>query len=72
MSIVSDLPLGIDRPHRRQRHWAYDWTAERCALLRDLWAQQHLTARAIGKVLGCNRDAVIGKAHRMKLPSKRG
>lgn len=46
------------------------WTAEREALLRDLWLRGK-TASDIAETLGgVSRNAVIGKAHRLKLPSR--
>lgn len=54
------------------------WTDERVELLRKYWAEGH-TASQIAELLGdgLTRNAVIGKAHRMKLaarpsPLKRG
>src|SRR5262245_17742203 len=43
------------------------WTAERVAILK---ARRHerWTARAIAALLGCTRNAVIGKAGRLGLP----
>jgi GcrA cell cycle regulator len=43
------------------------WTAERIALLKDLWAQG-ATAVVIGARLGgMSRSAVLGKVHRLRL-----
>lgn len=46
------------------------WTERRCASLRTLWNIGY-TASEIAGELGCTRDAVIGKAHRMKLTPRR-
>lgn len=46
------------------------WTAERNAELKKLWEDGALSAAGIGKILGCNRNAVIGKAHRLHLPPR--
>jgi GcrA cell cycle regulator len=47
------------------------WTDERVALLKKLWGEGR-TAAEIAKVLGGSftRNAVIGKAHRLKLSSR--
>jgi GcrA cell cycle regulator len=47
------------------------WTDERVGLLRQLWGEGK-TAAEIAKVLGngITRNAVIGKAHRLKLSSR--
>ena len=52
------------------------WTPERIDELTKLWESGH-SASAIGKLLGVSKNAVVGKAHRMKLqarpsPIKRG
>lgn len=46
-----------------------EWTAAVIANLRQLWADGHSTAE-IGRRLGCSKNAVIGKARRMKLPRR--
>ncbi len=47
------------------------WTDERVALLKKLWGEGR-TAAEIARVLGSgfSRNAVIGKAHRLKLSSR--
>ena len=45
------------------------WTEERIAELKRLWTAGHTTAH-IGKVLGISKSAVIGKTHRLNLPSR--
>ncbi len=45
------------------------WTEERIAELKRLWTAGHTTSH-IGKALGVSKNAVIGKAHRLKLPSR--
>jgi GcrA cell cycle regulator len=45
------------------------WTDERIQELTDLW-QQGLSASEIGKRLGVSKNAVVGKAHRLNLPSR--
>lgn len=47
------------------------WTEERVALLKQLWGEGK-TAAEIAKALGdgVTRNAVIGKAHRLKLSSR--
>jgi GcrA cell cycle regulator len=45
------------------------WTDARIDQLRKLW-DQGLSASAIGKQLGVSKNAVVGKAHRLKLPAR--
>lgn len=45
------------------------WTPERIEELKKLWDQGH-SASVIGKMLGVSKNAVVGKAHRMKLESR--
>ncbi|MFC6216911.1 GcrA family cell cycle regulator, partial [Fodinicurvata halophila] len=45
------------------------WTAERIDELSRLWSEGQ-SASAIGKQLGISKNAVVGKAHRLKLPSR--
>ena len=45
------------------------WTEERVTELTQLW-EQGFSASAIGKKLGVSKNAVVGKAHRLKLPSR--
>tara|TARA_Y100000817_G_C16623102_1_gene440469 strand:+ start:185 stop:682 length:498 start_codon:yes stop_codon:yes gene_type:complete len=46
------------------------WTAEKEQKLRELWAKGH-TASQIAQILGdTTRNAVIGKAHRLKLAAR--
>lgn len=45
------------------------WNEAREKLLSTAWEQA--SAASIALVLGCSRDAVIGKANRMGLPLKR-
>ncbi len=45
------------------------WTDERVALLKQLWTARK-SAGAIAAVLGCTRNAVIGKSHRLELPGR--
>ncbi len=52
------------------------WTSERIEELKQLWEAGH-SASEIGKKLGVSKNAVVGKAHRLKLaarpsPIKRG
>lgn len=46
------------------------WTAEGDAKLRELWQSGGPSATEIAFVLGTNKNAVIGRAHRMGLPMK--
>lgn len=45
------------------------WNETRIEELKKLW-EQGLSASAIGKALGVSKNAVVGKAHRLKLPAR--
>lgn len=45
------------------------WTDERVEELSRLWASGY-SASAIGRMLGVSKNAVVGKAHRMRLESR--
>ncbi len=45
------------------------WTEAQIADLKRLWTAGHSTSQ-IGTVLGVSKNAVIGKAHRIKLPPR--
>ncbi len=45
------------------------WTEAQIADLKRLWTAGHSTSQ-IGTVLGVSKNAVIGKAHRLKLPAR--
>ncbi len=46
-----------------------EWSDERIAQLRELWTAGH-SASVCGKTLGCTRNAVIGKVHRLNMPKR--
>ena len=46
-----------------------DWTEERIAQLRSLW-EQGLSASQIGLRIAKTRSAVLGKVHRLALPTR--
>lgn len=46
------------------------WTPENIQILKTMWAQKY-TAAEIGAVLGCTRNAVLGKKHRLELQDRR-
>ena len=43
-----------------------DWTAENIARLEQLWAEGVSTTQ-IGLIMGCTKNAVMGKVHRLNL-----
>lgn len=45
------------------------WNDERVEMLKKLWAEG-LSATEIGKRMNTSKNAIIGKAHRMGLPSR--
>ena len=45
------------------------WTDEDIENLRKYWAEGHSTAE-IGRLIGKSKNAVVGKAHRLSLPSR--
>lgn len=45
------------------------WDDHAVAELRRLWAEGHAT-RIIGAYFGANKNQIIGKAHRLRLPSR--
>ncbi len=45
------------------------WTDERVSELSRLWTAGY-SASAIGRMLGVSKNAVVGKAHRMRLESR--
>ena len=47
----------------------FSWTDAQVKALEKLWAEG-LTAKAIGKVFGVTRSAVLGKVHRLSLPAR--
>lgn len=46
-----------------------EWTEERIAYLRSLW-DEGLSTAEIGRKLEISKNAVVGKAHRLKLPPR--
>lgn len=46
------------------------WTDERVTLLEKLWGEGHTAAEIAKQLGGITRNAVIGKAHRMKLSGR--
>lgn len=46
------------------------WTAEKIEALKTLW-RDGVTASNIGLQLGCTKNAVLGKVHKLKLASRR-
>jgi GcrA cell cycle regulator len=48
------------------------WSEDTVERLKVLWSQDELTASVIARRLGVSRNAVLGKVHRLKLPTRRG
>ncbi len=48
---------------------SFDWTNDTIARLRALWDEGHATAE-IGRRMGISKNAVVGKAHRLRLPAR--
>jgi GcrA cell cycle regulator len=46
------------------------WGPGEVELLKRLWADVSITTTQIGQRFGTTKDAVIGKAHRLKLPHR--
>ena len=46
------------------------WTAEREKKLKELWSKGHTASQIASLLGGTTRNAVIGKAHRLKLESR--
>ena len=47
-----------------------DWTDDRVALLKRLWGEGKTAAEIASELGGVTRNAVIGKAHRLKLSNR--
>jgi len=47
----------------------FEWTAERVADLRRLWGEG-LSSGEIARRLGCSKNGVVGKVHRLNLPKR--
>lgn len=45
------------------------WPEERIERLRELWDEGHSSAE-IGRLMGTTKNAIVGKAHRIDLPSR--
>jgi len=52
-----------------RRIWETDWDDQQIAQLRKLWADG-LTTSQIGAVMRLSKNAIIGKVHRLGLPSR--
>ena len=46
-----------------------NWTDQTIATLRTLWGEGHSTAE-IGRRMATTKNAIVGKAHRLKLPAR--
>ena len=47
----------------------FDWNTDTISRLRWLWAEGHSTAE-IGRRMGISKNAVVGKSHRLDLPTR--
>lgn len=54
---------GLRRP-------AFEWTPCNVERLKKMWLEDNMAASAISDELGCSRNAVIGKVHRLKLADR--
>lgn len=57
------------KPSKRAWSNSNRWNEERTTTLKELWEQGY-SASQIGKELGCTRNSIIGKAHRLDLPRR--
>lgn len=48
----------------------FDWNEHAIARLRELWADPANSTAGIGRILGCGKNAVVGKAGRLDLPRR--
>ena len=48
----------------------FPWNDDHIATLKALWTAGE-SCNAIGRKLGCSKNAVVGKAHRLQLPQRR-
>ncbi|HEY2132219.1 MAG TPA: GcrA family cell cycle regulator [Acetobacteraceae bacterium] len=51
------------------QHGGQDWTADEQALVTQLWAEGHSMGQ-IARRIGRSKNSVVGKAHRLGLPSR--
>lgn len=75
--MLFKTPIELITEARIERHrpapiHAAGWTPERVQLLRELWDDLTISARQIAEILGSgiSRNAVLGKAHRLKLADR--
>ena len=47
----------------------FDWNDDNIRRLETLWAEGHSTAE-IGRRMGVTNNAIVGKAHRLRLPAR--
>lgn len=63
------VPASIAQPSARPASAPDGWTPAKVAELQRLWPEGESTS-AIGRKLGMTKNAVLGKAHRLGLPSR--
>ena len=63
MSAMFQTSLGKGIKHM-------SWTDDRVDLLKKLWGEGHTAAEIAKELGGVTRNAVIGKAHRLKLSGR--
>lgn len=69
MHLKSIVYVDFAGAHTRWRN-LMSWTDERVSLLKKLWGEGHTAAEIAKQLGGVTRNAVIGKAHRLKLSNR--
>ena len=66
---IARIQPGAPGAYAQQEAYRMSWTPERIGELEKLWAEGLSTAE-IGRRLGVSKNAVVGKAHRLRLPGR--
>ena len=64
----SSLPNGAVNP--RERENIMSWNEQKIQMLKDMWGNGYSASEIAKRLGGMTRNAVIGKAHRLKLSSR--